>query len=685
MKNKSELLSPAGGPESLLAALRCGADAVYLGGRSLNARRAAAGFSSEELAGAVADCHLRGAKLYLTLNTLVFDDELGELYTALEEACRIGVDAVIVQDLAVAAAVRRHAPGLPLHASTQMSVHSLDGAKALEQLGFARVVVARELSAEEIGRITRGTSLAVECFVHGALCMSVSGQCTLSSMIGGRSGNRGLCAQPCRLPFRAGGSTHALSLKDVSLVGHIPLLGELGVASLKIEGRMKRPEYVAAATSACRAALDGGKPDLAALEAVFSRSGFTDGYLTGKRGASMFGTRSKEDVTAAAPVLGRLAALYQKERQSVPVDFSLRLRRGEPAALTARDRDAGAVTATGEAPQEAISAPTTPEKAAAALSKTGGTVYTICNLSTDIDDGMMFPASGLNALRRQALEKLTALRTAPRPHAWSGAHPPDCPPHTTGTPPLLRVRLHSHSQLTPELLAGADELLLPAAEAAKLPPGALESLGNRLILELPRILFDSEEYPLNDILRVLRPGGRVMAGGLGHLIRAKELGFAVSGDFSLNATNTAALAEYAALGLSDITLSFELELPRITRLGGPLPRGMLAYGHLPLMALRNCPVKAARGCQGCTGFPELRDRKDSPFFVSCRDRQVAELYNWLPLYLGDRRAELRGVDFLTLYFTWEPPAECRRIFNLFQRGEALPGEKTRGLSYRKVL
>ena len=309
--------------ESLVAGVRSGANAIYLGGKSFNARRNAGNFDNEEMKKAVEYCHQRGVKVYLTLNIIVSDEEMREAYNAVKDALSNGIDAFIVQDIGVAKMIREHFPTARLHGSTQMSIMSPSGAKAAEQMGFKRIVLPREMSLDEIGEIRENTSLELELFVHGALCMSVSGQCYLSSMIGSRSGNRGLCAQPCRLPFTAGGNaTHALSLKDLSLVGELDKL--VGITSLKIEGRMKRPEYVSAAVSAVKKAIDGKytPSDEFMLRSVFSRSGFTDGYLNAKLGKNMFGTRQKEDVvSASSSVLKEIAKNYEKEVPLLPVNI----------------------------------------------------------------------------------------------------------------------------------------------------------------------------------------------------------------------------------------------------------------------------------------------------------------------------------------------------------------------------
>ncbi len=447
--NKPEILAPVGGSEQLLAAVRCGADAVYFGLQDFNARRNADNFAGEGLADSIAYCHIHGVKVFVTINTLVMDSELAAVKKTIDTAAEAGADAFIIQDLAVAAYAKERWPKVKRCASTQMVCYNAAGVRLLQNYGFDRVVLARELSLEEIRQVISETGAEVETFVHGAHCMSVSGACYMSAMIGGRSGNRGLCAQPCRLEWRlpsaeqlrggrsgnagagrngrtslelggrsgkgglepGGREDHALSLKDLSYMPHIQELAEAGVTSLKIEGRMKRAEYVAAAVTACRKARDGEPYDMDTLRAVFSRSGFTDGYLTGRIGPDMFGYRTKDDVTAATEdVFKSLRQLYAKELQNVPVDMMLSVPRGQASRLIVSDGEHW-VSAEGEEAQEARSLPITEEYARKSLEKTGGTAYRLLNFSFEADDGLMLPASALNALRRQALELLDKERS----------------------------------------------------------------------------------------------------------------------------------------------------------------------------------------------------------------------------------------------------------------------------------
>ena len=414
--DRLEILAPVGGPEQLLAAVRCGADAVYFGLQGFNARRNAENFGGDDLRERIEYCHERGVRVHITVNTLVMDSELEDMRKTVDAACGAGADALIVQDLAVAAYARERWPQTELHASTQMAVHNAEGVRLAESLGFKRIVLARELSLSEIRDIYEKTGADLEVFVHGAHCMSVSGLCYLSSVIGGRSGNRGLCAQPCRLDCRLCGRDHALSLKDLSYVQHIAELADAGVKSLKIEGRMKRAEYVAAAVTACRDAMEGRTPDMETLKAVFSRSGFTDGYLTGDRGPSMFGYRTKDDVVAAEGVLEGLAKLYEKEPQTIPVDMLLYVQEGEPSQLSVScsESRAGELTATvlGPEPQTAKNLPITEGFARRSLAKTGGTPYRLNDLTLCAGEGLMLPSSALNDLRRRALEELKKERIA---------------------------------------------------------------------------------------------------------------------------------------------------------------------------------------------------------------------------------------------------------------------------------
>ncbi len=667
-----EILAPAGGREQLIAAVYSGADAVYLGAKSFNARRKADNFGEDELKEAVAWCHGRGVRVHVTVNTLVTDGELPALYDTVREAADAGADAVILQDLAAAALFREHVPDLPRHASTQMSIHNAAGARLAQEMGFSRVILARELSLEEIRRIREAVDIELECFIHGALCMGVSGQCLLSAFLGERSGNRGLCAQPCRLDFRAGERGYALSLKDACLIPFCRELEEAGVSSLKIEGRLRRPEYVAAAVDACRKALAGQTPDLTDLERVFSRSGFTDGYLRGKRDLSMFGRRREEDKADSAAVLGKLSGLYRRERSSVPVDMALTLKPGEAVTLTAGD-GRNRVTVSGPEPEQVRNAP---PDLHSQLARTGGTPFHLRELKIDALPGW---TAKLNPLRREALEKLLAQREKTAPWPVKGEYRADAPGKRE-TQPKLRLRFETKEQFFD--LPEAEALYLPIEE---LDEELAEAFGHKLIGELPRLVFPGGEGGLKDKLRALRSHGleTLCAGNPGTVRLAREQGFRVSGGFDLNILNSLSLEEWAALGVAETLLSPEFRLSGASKLGGRIPRGVVAYGRLPLMLFRCCPMQGKKGCLGCDGKRQLTDRQGERFTVLCHRKQYSSLLNPVPLYVSDR--DLRGLDFQLAYFTVEDAGSCRAIAARMAARAPFEGRRTLGPYFRSML
>ncbi len=668
-----EILAPAGGWEQLIAAVRSGADAVYLGAGAFNARRNAQNFAAEDLSAAAAYCRGRGVRVYVTINTLLKDSETEELYGLMRSVAQSGADAVIIQDLGVMALFREHLPDMPRHASTQMTVHNAEGAKAARELGFSRVVLARELTLREIRTIAEKTDIELECFVHGALCMSVSGQCGLSSMLGGRSGNRGLCAQPCRLDFRAGGRPYALSLKDMSYIGHLRELETAGVVSLKIEGRMKRPEYVAAATDACVRALRGEKPDMDRLGRIFSRGGFTDGYLTGKRGLDMFGRRTEENAAESMEEIAGVRELYRRELSRAPVDMELTIKPGEPARLTVTDGKEAAIV-WGDLPERAER---NEIRAEDSLRRTGGTPFVLRSCRTDIENGY---TSKLNPLRRQALEKLLELRSKVKPWSFIGdLEKPEA--RYSEREPELRLRFAKKEQMFEGI--GEETIYVPVGE---IDAELIGGWGDKLVGELPRLVYPLGEAKLEKLLSGLKEKGlsRVCAGNIGTVRLARRLGFRVSGGFDLNIMNTKALKVYEGMGLEDALLSYEISFKDARGLGGSLPRGLITYGYLPLMLCRNCPLKSKGGCRpGCGGSGQLLDRRGKSFTVLCRDGEYSEILNSAPLYIGDR--DLRGIEFALLYFTKESAADCLRAYRLHKNGQAYDGARTTGLYYRRLL
>ena len=690
---RPEVLSPAGSPAALEAAVRAGADAVYFGMGGFNARKNAENFDDGALFGAVASCHRRGVKTYLTLNTLIKTSELPAALRTANLAADAGVDGLIVQDLGLASLIRRAAPALPLHASTQMTVHTPAALPILKELGFCRVVAAREMSKKELADLCKSAAaldMEVEIFVHGALCMCVSGQCTLSAMLGGRSGNRGLCAQPCRLPFAVeGGTGYDLSLKDMSLVDHIGELHDMGAASLKIEGRMKRPEYVAAATAVCRLAADGETPPdtlRAALLAVFSRSGFTDGYFLGKTGPDMFGRRTEADAGRSADALSGLHELTRTERQSVPVTGSFTLKAGSPVRFSLTDGTNTAV-AQGPVPEPAVNRPLDGDAAQVRLSKMGGTCYYVRELDCRIQPGYTLPASALNALRREAVEALSAKREEIHPIPFAmPALSLDAPRRPAGEPRRV-ARFADLSQLPDHLEGfGLSAVCLPVEadfSAFSLPQGL------EVWAYLPRALFGRDDWARERLRLAFAAGVRAaLCGNLSAAALAREAGMSVYWDVGMNLFNPHALAAAESLGAAGAVLSAEAtlaecrELLRETR---PIPCGVYAYGRLPLMLTRNCPGqnRGKEACGSCGGTCTLTDRKGVSFPVRCR-AGCSELFNSRPIWMADRLRELSGFDFLLISFTTEDKQTCAAVLNAYQTGGNPPEAFTRGLLYRGV-
>lgn len=665
MNNKPEILAPAGSMESLIAAVRCGANAVYLGTKGINARRGATNFTFEELKQAVEYCHARDVKIYLALNILISDSERELAYKTVEAGLSLGVDAFIIQDLGLAKIIHSHFPTARMHASTQCSVNSPEGFKALEKMGFVRAVLPREMSLDEIREIRQATDMELEMFVHGALCMCVSGQCYLSAMLGGRSGNRGLCAQPCRLGFSADASRSCdLSLKDLSLIGNINEIAQAGVVSLKIEGRMKRPEYVAAAVTSCKKAIDGeySASDENTLKSVFSRTGFTDGYFTGER-KDMFGTRQKEDVVAAKDVLKELSHLYDNENPLVPIDIEFICKANRKAELTARALGK-TVTVTGTVPEKAINKPMTEESVETRLAKFGNTQFYLNNITIDLDDGLILPASVINSMRREAVEMLDKVEIKPftqMPYKAEKYKEKDCTPYYTAR------------FLNPDSIPDKHpfkRIFIPIWSSDE------DFVDNRAGVEVPRGLFGMEEKLTKRLEHLKKIGVRkALCSNLGAYSLAQKMGFEVYGDFGLNIFNS----ESAQLFNSPI-LSFEATLEQTNRIDAK-DTGIIGYGYLPLMLTRNCPIKNHLGCSRCTG--KLTDRKGFEFKVKCSPYPCVEVLNPVPVYMGDRQKEIK-TDFIHFYFTDESKNQVEQIINLFKTGGQFDGKYTRGLTYRGV-
>ena len=701
----TELLAPAGGQEALIAAVQSGADAVYMGFGAFNARRSARNFSDEEFRAAVSYCHLRGVKVYLTLNTLVTDRELPLLVEEARIASECGVDAILVQDWGVLDTLRSLIPDVPLHASTQMSLHTLSGVAEAARLGMTRAVLARELSRGEIAEICRNSPIEIEAFVHGALCMCYSGQCEMSAVIGRRSGNRGACAQPCRLPYGFFGkaNAHPLSLKDANLAPFVPEMQDMGVACLKIEGRMKRPEYVAAVTEIYARLLREHraptKDEQKKLALAFSRDGFTEGYYRGVRGREMFGTRP-ENAKWPEDWFGELRARYEKEDQRlVPLTFDCTIRAGEPMTLHAEDADGHTVNVTGSVPESARNRALTAEEVEARLKKTGGTAFAVASCFVTLDDGLAVSAGALNALRREALAQMEAQRTAVPERRAFGFVPPE-KIKNSAEKPLLTVSIHKAEQLSEELIALAPaRVYLPVELLPQLDLAPYRGRTEFFAL-LPRIYRTQDEPILRALLEdgIKRGVTGVSIANLGHLSLVRGLKVTLHGDWALNVYNSAALDFWKEQGLDSACVSFELRDAQLRDLQKPLPCEAIIYGRLPLMITENCLNANESGCRyfqerpvsvpadgACASAPELTDRRGEHFPVlrawGCR----SEIENGKILYLADKARDWQslGLRYACLRFTTESPEECVRMLRAY-RGEAVeaPENITRGLFYR---
>ena len=692
--NKIEILAPSGGIDSIYAAVRSGADAVYVGAKDFSARASAKNFSLEELSDAVKYCHSYGVKVYLALNTLIFDDELDDALELVKNAAKCDIDALITQDIGLAMAVKRVVPSLKLHASTQMSVHTLSGAKALKEFGFSRVVLAREMSKDEIKYIADNCDIELEVFVHGALCMCVSGQCYMSAMLGTRSANRGMCAQPCRLPFSSDSSnTHALSLKDNSLVEYIRELQKIGVTSAKIEGRMKRPEYVATATKACVMMRDNGFVDNETseqLQAVFSRTGFTDGYYTNSLGHYMFGYRKREDVISASEkLLKTIRSTYKDELQRVDIDAQISVTVGEPIKLTITD-GTNTVTVNSDTPtQQAQNMSVTKDKIEGYLSKTGDTPFILKNLDCSISGNAFISAKEMNALRREALLKLSKMRE--KWHSYEIADL-DFASLIVGINNIQNENLTERALVSdleiPKSFSKFNYVFAPLFDVVKNQEkvAELKKSGINIAVEIPRGMFSREDKIISALKTAQTMGiNDAYCHNIGAVYICKELNISTHLSFAMNIANSLSLKWAKNYGCKDVELSIELDHHRINALKSEIPAGVASYGYLPLMMTRNCPVKSGvHSCATCKKSLKLQDRKGEQFLLKC-DGTVTEILNCVPLILPLEIYKSKNLDFTIIHMYVENSVENKekilkklsenRSFTRFTHGLYLRGVK----------
>ena len=691
-----ELLAPAGSMDALKAAVQNGANAVYLGCGSFNARQSAKNFTPQTLVEAVKYCHVRGVQVHLTLNTLVTDRECDDVTAMIRHAAQNNVDAFIVQDLGVVQLCRQIAPHIPIHGSTQMTVHSLPGVLLCAAMGLQRVVLSRELSREEISYVCKNSPIEIEVFGHGALCMCYSGQCYLSAVIGGRSGNRGRCAQPCRQSYGYGRweNKYPLSLKDNCLVGYVKELEAMGVASLKLEGRMKRPEYVATVTAVYRKAIDEGivtQSMMDALYAAFNRQGFTDGYYTGKIDKRMFGIR--QDTLDDAEFLQAARQSYETgETQLVDLQFRAVVT-VDGSSLTVMDPEGRTCQSIGPMPQRALRVPLTGGMLAQRVAKTGGTPYRCVQVRTRVDPGLTISAAAINAMRRDVLNQLTALRARREEKPIRSPKPVPMIRGSRGLPGLT-IQVTTREQLTPNLLNTETAMLYVPMHLLMADPNMTLRLveRGRLAVALPRVVHDPEMAKLQQDLSTLRQWGvrDALVGNLGLIIPAREAGMRIHGDFGLNVFNSISMNVMKSLEIVSAVPSFEMTLPQIRDLSKAVSAELIAYGRLPLMLTENCLIRGRTGectCQTETSV-KLTDKTGADFPIikdgdSCR----SVLLNGKKLSWLDRQEDLNklGLWALRLYFTTENSREVDRVLGDYLNPQAFdPGSCTRGLYLRGV-
>ena len=691
-----ELLSPAGSPEAVIAAVQNGADAVYLGFGDYNARRGAKNFTGEEFEKAARYCRVRGCKVYATLNTLVNDREIEGAVRCARMAAKYGADGIIIQDVGLIRVLRDALPDLPLHASTQMSIHNLAGAEAAAQMGLTRVVLARELSLEQIRFITKNASVETEIFIHGALCFCHSGQCYMSALIGRRSGNRGMCAQPCRMQYSLGGrmDDYPLSLKDNCLISRLDEIEEAGVACIKIEGRMKRPEYTAIVTDIYHRAMkehrQPTKEEMEMLENAFSRNGFTQGYFDGDK-RNMFGVRGEpaEDVEKLFAATRR--SYGEGEMRRVPVHFYTVCRKDEPIRAIAFDDDGNKAVAEGPVPEKAKRQGLTDAYIVEQMYKTGGTPFHVVENKAQTDPGLYISAAEINEMRRSLIGTLSEKRgKAPERRGSSiPALPKSIPPVTD---PKIIFQVRTEDQLSEELARLKPDYLYVPAHLMKEHFDLLKPFtdnGSTPVAVLPRVISDNQVQDMMSVLRELKDKGirEALVGNLGHIFYARNAGMAVRGDFGLNIFNSFSLGVLKEAGLLSATASFELRLAQIKDLAKPIDTEIIVYGRLPLMVSDQCVIKESAGHCACQVSGQLADRMGSVFPVvkeyGCRN----VIYNAHKLYLADKKEDMysAGLWGLRMLFTTESGRECAEVARGYLGlSDYKPNVLTRGLYYRGV-
>ena len=685
-----EVLAPAGSVDSFEAAVLSGADAVYFGADDFNARRNAKNFTTEDVRQCAAFARVRGVKTYLTLNTLLGDTELSSALNTALMAAECGVDALIVQDLGLAKLLREHLPNMPIHASTQMSVHSAECLPLLKEMGFSRVVVAREMDKKSLERLCKEAEelgIEVEAFVHGALCMCLSGQCYLSSVLGGRSGNRGLCAQPCRLPFAVkNGTCYDLSLKDMSYISHIAEMREMGVTSFKIEGRMKRPEYVAAAVTAVKNAASGEPISTEVkelLSGIFSRSGHTDGYYRNALGKEMFGVRTDSDEKLSQKLINSAHELYRREIGKVEVSAEVMIKKNEQVSLTVRDNDGNSVTVLGEVPETAQTREIAYDFVAEKLKKCGGTPFIMGEVKCDIESGLSVSGATLNELRRKALSLLSEKRAEYDGRTTKNNTVSEFKEEKRTPKNVLpkAVAYFRNIEQIPNDLSGISAVILPSEtdfSKVNIPKNI------PVLADIPRGILHNTDLILRQLQSAKENGVKAaVCGNLAGFRLARKAELPVVSGFGMNVFNTESVKMVKKFGAKATVLSFETSLDDAVHCGGNVPKGIISYGRLPLMLVRNCPNKNGMGCKNCNKRATITDRKGIEFPIMCRG-EFSEVFNSRPVWLFDRKKEMKGLDFEVMMFTDETPDRCQEVLTAYRKNSSPDTDFTRGLYFREV-
>ncbi len=696
------MLAPAGSFETLKAAVAAGADAVYVGGERFGARAFADNPRGDELIEAIEYAHLRGRKVYLTVNTLLKEPELsGELYDFLLPPYMAGVDAVIVQDLGVMQYISRHFPGLPIHASTQMAVTGVYGAKLLEECGVSRVIPAREMSLDELRAIRRETSLEIEVFVHGALCYCYSGMCLLSSMIGGRSGNRGRCAQPCRLPYRvfdgekevnSKKTAYVLSPRDMCAIRLLPEIIESGVCSLKIEGRMKKPEYTAGVVSVYRKYLDrylAGKStevsrkDEEILLDLYNRDGFHESYFKQHNGRRMMAMENKKASDKAKArnekLFAEIRSEYMEKELQVPAEARLVVRQGKPVKLTL-SAGGKSVELTGPVAEPAKSQPLGHKQLEKRVNKTGKTDFVVVKREVDMKKDIFLPIKEVNQLRRDCVEALREALLAPGRRSM---------PERPAQEPVKTENKRNHFRDFSVLVSTMEQFKIVAEGDYPVKRIYVELslyredssacrrlMRNRRVqyyMALPHVLHRQYVGSLRQ-----EATGYLADGFDGFLVRNLEeyallrrlsMGKRIQLDYSMYTMNREAQEFFRSKGVSGMTAPVELNHRELRDLDNHDVE-LIVYGYQVLMVSAQCTRKNTAFCDRKKAVLTLKDRKNACFTVQCHcDFCYNLLYNSVPMGLLRERDEVAELGFCggRIQFTLEDAKETKSVLKMFAK------------------